>query len=226
MKRLAGTTLEGLSEEQELELIVDGQHTSTGDTTENVGTSTLEQGLDTLLGDDLAESIEGRRVLDGLTRGHHHTPTDGVKRVRGNTGTGGDSPTKSERGEEVVGERTGEQDGLQGVVHAEVQTTVDDDTGDGGTETTVQTGNTVSGEGLAVDIDETVELTLTTLLGGLGIVGKTGTGVVQRVDEEQGSGTSGLESFVSKRVKFQCREVRHGGKHTPPEARLPAIHLA
>lgn len=192
MKRLAGTTLEGLSEEEELELIVDGQHTSTGDTTENVGTSTLEQGLDTLLGDDLAESIEGRGVLDGLTRGHHHTPTDGVERVRGNTGTGGDSPTEEERGKEVVGEGTGEEDRLQGVVHAEVQTTVDDNTGDGGTETTVQTSNTVRGEGLAVDVDQTVELTLTTLLGGLGIVGKTGTGVVQRVDEEQGSGTGSL----------------------------------
>lgn len=213
VRRLAGTTLEGLSEEQELELIVDGQHTSTGDTTEDVGTSTLEQGLDTLLGDDLLESIEGRGVLDGLTRGHHHTPTDGVERVRGNTGTGGDSPTKSERGEEVVGERTGEQDGLQGVVHAEVQTTVDNDTGDGRTETTVQTGNTVSGEGLAVDIDETVELTLTTLLGGLGIVGKTGTGVVQRVDEEQGSGTSGLGVVVSTSIESQWRWSQSAGEN-------------
>lgn len=204
MKRLAGTTLEGLSEEEELELIVDGQHTSTGDTTEDVGTSTLEEGLDTLLGDDLAESIEGRGVLDGLTRGHHHTPTDGVERVRGNTGTGGDSPTEEERGKEVVGEGTGEEDRLQGVVHAEVQTTVDDNTSDGGTETTVQTSNTVRGEGLAVDVDQTVELTLTTLLGGLGVVGKTGTGVVQRVDEEQRSGTSSLGHvstwFGSRRI--------------------------
>lgn len=204
MKRLAGTTLEGLSEEEELELIVDGQHTSTGDATENVGTSTLEQGLDTLLGDDLAESIQGRGVLDGLTRGHHHTPTDGVERVRGNTSTGGDSPTEEERGKEVVGEGTGEEDRLQGVVHAEVETTVDDNTSDRGAETTVQTGNTVRGEGLAVDVDETVELTLTTLLGGLGVVGKTGTGVVQRVDEEQGSGTSSLGHvstwFGSRRI--------------------------
>lgn len=199
VKRLAGTTLEGLSEEEELELIVDGQHTSTGDTTENVGTSTLEQGLDALLGNDLAESVEGRGVLDGLTRGHHHTPTDGVERVRGNTSTGGDSPTEKERGKEVVGEGTGEQDRLQGVVHAEVETTVDDNTSDRGTETTVQTGNTVRGEGLAVDVNETVELTLTTLLGGLGVVGQTGTGVVKGVDEEQGSGTSGLGKLSVKR---------------------------
>lgn len=55
---LAGTTLELLAEEDELDLVVDGQDTSTGDTTENVGTSTLEEGLDTLLGDDLPGSVE------------------------------------------------------------------------------------------------------------------------------------------------------------------------
>jgi hypothetical protein len=114
----------------ELELVIEGEHTSTGDTTENVGTSTLEQGLDTLLGDDLGESIERALVLDGLTRGHHHTTTDGVKRIRGDTGTGGDAPTEKEGGEEVVGKGTDQDDGLDGIVHSEVQTTVDDDTGD------------------------------------------------------------------------------------------------
>jgi hypothetical protein len=68
-RRLAGTALEGLSEEEKLDLVVDGQHTSTGDTTENVGTSTLEERLDTLSGDDLATSIEGTLVLDGLFDG-------------------------------------------------------------------------------------------------------------------------------------------------------------
>lgn len=194
-KHLAGSTLEGLSEEEELELIVDGQHTSTGDTTENVGTSTLEQGLDTLLGDDLLEGIEGRVVLDGLTRGHHHAPTDGVERVRSDTGTSGDSPTKSERGKEVTLKGTDQNNRLDRIVHAEVQTTVDDDTGDGRTEATVQTSDTISGEGLAVDVNQTVELGLATGLGRLAVVGQTGTGVVERVDEQQGGGTSSLKKL-------------------------------
>lgn len=189
---LTGTALEGLAEEDDLELIVDRQDTSTGDTTEDVGTSTLEERLDTLLGDDLAGSIESTVVLDGLTRGHHHTTTDSVKRVGSDTGTGGDTPTESERGQEVVGEGTDQDDGLQRVVHTEVQTTVDNDTGDGGSETTVQTSNTVRGKSLAVDVYETVELTVTTTLGVLGVVGQTSTGVVEGVDEEQGSGTSSL----------------------------------
>lgn len=190
---LAGAALEGLAEEEELELIVDGQHTSTGDTTQDVGTGTLEEGLDTLLGNDLLEGIGGGLVLDGLTRGHHHTPTDSVKRVRGDTGTGGDAPTEEERSEEVASERTDQDDGLDGVVHAEVQTTVDDDTSDGGTEATVQTSDTIGGEGLAVDVHESVELTLTVALGRLGVVGQTGTGVVEGVDEKQGSGASSLD---------------------------------
>jgi hypothetical protein len=58
--------LEGLSEHEELGLVVDGQDTGTGNTTEDVGSGTLEERLDTLLGDDLATSIDGRLVLDGL----------------------------------------------------------------------------------------------------------------------------------------------------------------
>lgn len=126
-----------------------------------------------------------------LTGSHHHATTDGVKGVRGDTGTSGDGPTEKEGGKEVTLKSAGKEDGLDGVVHAEVETTVDNDTGDGGHEATVETGNTVRGEGLAVDVHEAVELTLTTRLGVLGVVGKTSTGVVEGVDEEEGSGTSG-----------------------------------
>ncbi len=55
-----------------------------------------------------------------FTRSHHHTPTDSVERVRSDTGTGGDSPSEQERGEEVALKRTDKDDRLEGVVHAEV----------------------------------------------------------------------------------------------------------
>lgn len=122
--------LEGLAEHQDLHLIVDGQHTSTGDTTENVGTSTLEERSETLLGNDLATSIEGRLVLDGLTGSHHHTTTDGVQWVRSDTSTSGDGPSESEGGKEVTLKRADEENGLDGIVETEVETTVDDNTGD------------------------------------------------------------------------------------------------
>ena len=75
------------------------------------------------------------------------------------------------------------------VVDTEVETTVDDDTNDGGDETTVETRDTIGSEGLPVDIDETVELAGSSTLRGLRIVGKTGTSIVKRVHEKQRGGT-------------------------------------
>ena len=76
------------------------------------------------------------------------------------------------------------------VVDTEVETAVDNDTDDRRHETSVETSNTIRLEGLAVDIDETVELALSSTLGGFGVIRETGTSVVKRVDEEQGGGTS------------------------------------
>jgi hypothetical protein len=134
-------------------------------------------------------SFRGRSYL---SRSHHHTSTDGIQWIRSNTSTSGDSPAEQKGSKEVALKSTNEKNGLDGVVHAEVETTVDYNTKDGGTETTVETTNTIGSESLLVDVDETVELTLTTLLSALGVVGKTGTGVIQGVDEEEGSGTSSL----------------------------------
>ena len=78
----------------------------------------------------------------------------------------------------------------EGVVDTEVETTVDDDTDDRGNEATVETRDTIGREGLFVDIDETVELTGSSALGRLGVVGETSTSVVKRVDEEERRGTS------------------------------------
>ena len=149
-----------------------------------------------------------------LTRCHHHATTDGIKRIRGNTSTSSHSPAEQERSKEVTLKRTDKDDRLDRVVHAEVQTTVDDDTSDGRHETTVQTGNTIRGKSLLVDIDETVELALTTLLGGLGVVGKTGTGVVEGVDEEEGGGTGGLEVHMLDKLfsmvgRWICKNLHH-----------------
>lgn len=92
--------------------------------------------------------------------------------------------------------RADEDNGLDRVVETEVETTVDNDTNNGRDEATVETGDTVSGEGLAVDVDQAVELALATLAGRLVVVGKTGTGVVERVDEEELGGVSCCSTLV------------------------------
>ena len=210
--RLAGATLELLAEEEELNLVVDGQHTSASDATQDIGTGALEKGANTFSGNDLAEGIEGGLVLDGLvemislvnhteidfsvthlTRRHHHATTDSVKRVGSDTSTSRNTPAEQEGGKEVVLERTNEDDRLKGVVHTEVQTTVNDDTSDRGTETTVEADNAVRSQSLPVDINQTGKLTFTTLLRALCIVGQAGTGVIEGVDKEEGCRTGSLD---------------------------------
>jgi len=75
------------------------------------------------------------------------------------------------------------------IVDTEVETTVDDDTDNRGDETSVETGKTVRLEGLAVDIHETIELAVSSTLGGLGVVREASTSKVERVDEEQRGST-------------------------------------
>lgn len=131
-------------------------------------------------------------ALTHLARRHHHTSTDSVEWVGGDTGASGHGPSEEERGQEVTLEGTGEKNGFEGIVHSEVETTVDNDTSNGWTETTVETEDTVTGDGLLVDVDQAVELAITTGLGVLGIVGETGTGVVKGVHEKERSGTGHL----------------------------------
>lgn len=79
---------------------------------------------------------------------------------------------------------------LKGIVTSEVKTSVDNDTNNGGNESSVKTGNTIGSKGLLVDVNETVELSGSTLGSGLVVVGKSGSGVVKGVDEKEG-GSSG-----------------------------------
>merc|ERR1719244_2132475 len=65
---------------------------------------------------------------------------------------------------------------------------VDEDTDGGDGEATVQSLDTIGLEGLHVDINETIELTLSTLA--LGIVSQPGPGVVKGVDEHEGESSS------------------------------------
>ncbi|KAH3663715.1 hypothetical protein OGAPHI_005116 [Ogataea philodendri] len=178
-----------LTKQNHLQLVVHGDNTSRSNTSQNVSTGTLEQGLNTTSSNDLGESIETVLVLDGLTRGHHHSSSDSVQWVSSSRSTSGNSPTKQEGSNEAALKRTNQNDRLKGVVETEVKTSVDNDTDDRWQETSVKTGDTVSSKSLSVNVNKTIELSLTTLRG-LSVVCQSGSGVIQRVNEEQRSGTS------------------------------------
>ena len=93
--------------------------------------------------------------------GKYHTTTDSVERVRRETCTGCDDPSEQEGSEEVTLKSAGEKDGFKWIVHTEIETSIDNDTGDWRTESTVQSTNTIGSKSLFVNINQTVELTFT-----------------------------------------------------------------
>merc|ERR1719225_394435 len=129
--------------------------------------------------------------------------------------------------------------GLEGIEHTEVHATVDEDTDSRDGEASVDALDTVRLQGLDVDIDQTVELTLSTLA--LVVVGQPGPGKVKGVHEEQGQGSSsttggdvggkldggrsvlgggeeGLDGVLEGKVKSLGGEVpQHVGKVSSPE---------
>jgi len=168
------------------ELVKTSQDTSASHAAENVGSGALHQGHESFVLEDLHAAIQRVLVLDGSSRGHHHPPPDGINRIGHESRANGNSPSEEE-GKENASVLVSEEDGLEGVVHAEVHATVDEDTDGRDGEATVQALDTVGLEGLDVHVDETVELALTALA--LGVIGQPGPRVIERVDEEEGHGS-------------------------------------
>merc|ERR1712109_11582 len=169
-----------------LELVKTSEHTGTSDTTENVGTSTLHHAHEALVLHDLHSAVDGTLVLGTTTRGHHHPPPDCVNGVGHQAGSNSDSPSKEE-GSSNGRVLSSDEQGLQGIEHTEVHATVDEDPDSRDGEASVDALDTVRLQGLDVDIDQTVELTLSTLA--LVVVGQPGPGKVKGVHEEKGKGS-------------------------------------
>merc|ERR1719308_255593 len=170
-----------------LELVETSEHTSTGNTTQDVSTSSLHHRHDAFIGQDLSATVNGALVLNSATRGHHHAPPDSINRVGHKSSSDGNSPAKEEG--KTNRSTISNEDWLEGVEHAEVHATVDEDTDSRDGETSVQALDTIRLQSLHIDINKTIELALTTLA--LGIVSQPGPGVVKRVNKEEGHSTSG-----------------------------------
>lgn len=183
---------------------------------EDVGIGIFEERFDIFFVDDLLEGIERGFVFDSFIGGYYYVMMDGIKGVRGDIGIGGDVLIKGERGKEVVLEVIDKEDGFDGVVYVEVEIMVDDNIGNGRIEVMVEIVDVVSGESFFVDVDEIVELMGIVIFGRFGVVGQMGMGVVKGVDEEEGSGISGLEILMLVQVlgeqQIQSKIYIIGGK--------------
>jgi len=119
-----------------------------------------------------------------LTRGHHHSSSDGINGVRGETGEDGDTPSNHEVDSEVVLDGSREER-LDCIVETEVEPSVDDNTNAGNNETSVETSNTVGVDSFSKHINETIILLLATLLSALEIIGEFGSCKIERVHESK-----------------------------------------
>merc|ERR1719154_334045 len=179
-----------------LELVKSSQDTGSGDSSQDVSSGSLHQRHESLVLEDLRSAVYRALVLDSAPRGHHHSPSDGVNRIGHEPGSDGDSPAKEE-GERDTSIVTKEH-WLQSVEETKVHATIDEDTDSGDGESSVKSLDTIRLKSLGVDINETVELSLSALA--LGVIGKPGSGVVQGVDKEEGHSSrhSSAEDVHSK----------------------------
>jgi len=157
------------------------QDASAGYASKDIGASALHHRHEAFVLHNLNGAVDGALVFDGRSGRHHHTTTDGVDGVGHESRRDCDGVAQAERKKQPgVGSQ---QDRLQGIVEAEVHPAVYENTDARNDESSVQTLDSVGLEGLGVDVDETLVLTLAAFA--LGVVGQTRTGVVERVDERE-----------------------------------------
>merc|ERR1719309_307305 len=222
---------------QFLELVKSSQHTSTCNTSENIGTGSFHHGHEPFVLHNLDSTVNRAFVLNSTSRCHHHASSDGVNRIGHEPSSNGNTPAKKE-GQANISTVT-KEDGLESVKHAKVHATIDKDTNSGDGETSVQALDTIRFEGLHIDINETIKLALTTFT--LGIIGKPGSGIVKRVHKQKRHSTSSttasnvggkfpgiagvfwtskncLDGILEGKVKSLCREVpKDIGQVSSPE---------
>lgn len=223
-KFLARTSLELLSEKNQLDLVVNGQNASPSNGSQNVCSRAVKEGPDAIFGNNLPGGIKRILVLDSLSRSHHHAASNSVQRIRQGAGQGGQAPGQRERGQEVVLERTYQQDRLQTVVESKVEATVHHSAPERGHKATIETGYSVGSQCLAVNIQQPVELPLPAV-GCLCIVGEAGSGEIERIDEYLGCCAGSLCNRMVKLDELRDVRVLWGFELTAPEAMLPKSHF-
>jgi len=171
--------------EHDLEFVVEDQDEGTTGTSDNVRKSTLEEGFSTFILGNLDEAVKGSGVKNLLlTRLHHESSSDGVQRIRSETSQSGDELGNHElENDAAVRANDGS---LKGIVTTEVGTSVGDNTEDRDSETSVETSCAIGLGDLGDTVNETGELSSFLFTD---ISGQSCSCEVQRIDENEGSGT-------------------------------------
>jgi len=171
-----------------LHFVIKDQDKRSTSTSEDVGKSTLEEGITTFLSVDLSKAVKSTVVQNFLfTRLHHQSSSDGIKRIRKKTRESSDDLGNEEL-EEDASLGVSQEGSLSGIVTTEIAGSVSDDTKDGDTETLIETLNTINSSDLVDTIDETVELSISGT--STNISSKSSSGEIEGVYEHQRSSAS------------------------------------
>lgn len=146
-----------------LDLGVEDEDESTTSASKDVGEGSLEEGFGTFVGEDLLEAMSGIVVhLFASARVHHESSSDGIERVRDDSGGDGNALSESPQGKNVGGLGVGEHHGFTSIEHTEVGSAVGNDTDDRDSEASVKTGRAVLGKDGLEAVNESSELTVST----------------------------------------------------------------
>lgn len=198
-------------EKEVLDLIVQYKYESTASTTEDVGESPLEECITTLALVDLAPAVQGVLVeLVSTARLHHHTPTHSIEWITDDTSNSGNSLSNSPRNQEWSVLGVG-QHSLSSVEESEVRRSVDDNTLDRDSESSVQSNQTVGLEDLAKTVSETSEFTLSSSFAD--ISSQSSTSEIQWVHKAKGSSSSSTSrGQISKEVPHELLILVHSAQ--------------
>lgn len=176
-----------------LDLVVEDKHESSTGSSDDVGEGSLEEGLGALVLENLVEAIDGTSVHDltlASSRLHHESSSHGVEGIGDDTGGHGHELSESPHGEDVSLLDVFEEEDLTSIESSEVSSSVENDTDDGDDETSVKSHGAVGLEDLLEAVNETGELSLTTLLSLADVGSESGSGKVERVHEQEGGSSS------------------------------------
>lgn len=170
-----------------LDFFIENQDESTTNSSENVGKWTLEEWLiSTFLLIDFLSTIKRSSIEDfSTTRLHHHSSSDGIKWIWGNTSQGSNGLGNNVLNKESLIFQF--EDTISRIEHSEVDSSVEDDTPNWDDESLIETSDTISSGDLLQTIKSSVELSLSSWSN---ISSQSGSNEIQWVDKEQWGGSS------------------------------------
>jgi len=173
-----------------LNFIVEYKNEGTTGSSDNVRETSLEEGSWSLIGEDLVEAVHGTSVHSvgtGLSGGHHESTSDGIKWVRHDTSSDGDTLCETPLGKEWSSLVVFEELNLSSIVETEVRSSVNNNTNDGDSETVVKGRDSSASGSLGEAVDETSEFSFSSCTD---ISGKSSSSEIKWVDEAKGSCSS------------------------------------